>query len=347
MGYAPTYFPGTTQLSEARRLTVQVAQRITNIDFSLTPGRAVQIAGTAFDSHGKPFTTVEVREEVRGEDFGSFGTIARAAVNGDGTFVIKNVPPGDYVIGTVRGRDTADPEVALADLRVESVDIDNVALVGSSGAAVSGRVSTEDGTTPNLPSLRVTIAERITGQPSPLVLGAFGESSNLVGADGSFTVRGVFGRAWLSLNLPDGWALKSVTHETRDLTDLPFEMRSGDAISDVQVMVTNRVSTVSGQLADDKGAPIIDATVIVFASDAAAWIQGARAIRATRPDQQGQWHIRGLPPGEFLAVAVDYVEDGQWNDPEYLETLRRYAQKLTVAEMDMPAVSLRVFKPES
>ena len=33
MGFAPTYFPGTTQLSDARRLTVQVGQRINNVDF--------------------------------------------------------------------------------------------------------------------------------------------------------------------------------------------------------------------------------------------------------------------------------------------------------------------------
>jgi len=44
-------------------------------------------------------------------------------------------------------------------------------------------------------------------------------------------------------------------------------------------------------------------------------------------------------------VAVDYVEDGQWNDPEYLETLRRYARKLTLTEADTRTVSLPVIKP--
>ena len=39
--------------------------------------------------------------------------------------------------------------------------------------------------------------------------------------------------------------------------------------------------------------------------------------------------MRALPPqappprpGDYLAIAVDYVEDGTSNDPEYLESIR-------------------------
>ena len=345
MGYAPTFFPGTTQPSEARRVTLQVGQQVNNLDFALIPGRAAKVSGTAFDSHGKPFQNVSVREEVRGEDFGSFGSIASAPVRADGTFVIENVPPGDYVIGTATGRDVPEPQVALADITVNGTDIDNIALTGSAGGTVSGRVVTEEGAVPDLPRLRVSIAERITGQPSPLVVGTFSGQSALVAPDGAFAVKGVFGRSWLTVTVPDGWMVKSVAHNGRDITGSPFELTSSDTMSDVQVIVTNKVTTVSGQLADDKAMPIVDATIIVFASNAETWTQG-RHIRAARPDQQGRWQIKGLPPGEFLAVAVDYVEDGQWNDPEYLESVRRYGQKITLLDAQAQSVSLRVIKPE-
>jgi len=127
--------------------------------------------------------------------------------------------------------------------------------------------------------------------------------------------------------------LQSVLHDGRDLTDTPIELKSGEAMSDVQVIITDRVTTVSGVLADEKGSPITDGTVIVFATDAAKWsLGGGRFVRAARPDQQGGWRIRGIPPGEYLAVAVDYIEDGQWNDPEFLESVRRYAQKVTLTD---------------
>jgi hypothetical protein len=90
---------------------------------------------------------------------------------------------------------------------------------------------------------------------------------------------------------------------------------------------------------------VTDATIIVFSADTEKWSHSARFIRGARPDRQGQWQIKGLPPGEFLAVAVDYVEDGQWNDPEYLESIRRYGQKLTLTDAASSAISLKVIVP--
>jgi protocatechuate 3,4-dioxygenase beta subunit len=88
MGYAPTYFPGTARASDARRVTVKPGQEAGNIDLSLIPGRAARISGTAFDSHGKPYSNVGVRQEVRGDDFASFSTVASGNVAPDGTFSI-------------------------------------------------------------------------------------------------------------------------------------------------------------------------------------------------------------------------------------------------------------------
>ncbi|MGH9374278.1 MAG: MSCRAMM family protein, partial [Vicinamibacterales bacterium] len=39
-GYAPTYYPGTGNVSEAQRVTVAVAQELNNVTFALTPTRA-------------------------------------------------------------------------------------------------------------------------------------------------------------------------------------------------------------------------------------------------------------------------------------------------------------------
>ena len=68
-------------------------------------------------------------------------------------------------------------------------------------------------------------------------------------------------------------------------------------------------------------------------------------MRAVRPDQKGQYQLKGLPPGEYLAVAVDYVPDGMWNDPAYLESLRRYGQTLTLAEGSSTTLSLKLSNP--
>ena len=54
MGYANTYFPGVAGLSEARRITVGIAQEVANQDFALVPGRAATVSGVALDSLSRP-----------------------------------------------------------------------------------------------------------------------------------------------------------------------------------------------------------------------------------------------------------------------------------------------------
>jgi hypothetical protein len=64
-----------------------------------------------------------------------------------------------------------------------------------------------------------------------------------------------------------------------------------------------------------------------------------------RPDQQGRYQIQGLPPGDYLAVAVDYVEDGAWNEPEYLDSIRRHGQRLTLSEAESKSLTLKPVTP--
>lgn len=348
MGYAPTYFPGTTRASDARRVTLRLGQEAVNTDFSLVPGRAGTVSGTAFDSAGRPYSNVSVRDEVRGDNFASFGTVASATVGSDGTFTIRNVPPGEYKVQASSGRDNPNTDVAVLPIVVDGVDVDNVSLIGSAGGTVAGQVLTEEGAPPAIPRLRITVTDRTSGQPDPMVLGAFrNPGAAEVGLDGTFTINGVFGRSRLRTTLPDEWAVKAVMHDGRDIAELPIELRSGETLSGVQVIVTKRVTSLTGQLVDDKGAPLADGSVIVFAEDSAKWVEDSRFVRSSRPDQSGRWRIRGLPPGDYLAVAVDTVEDGQWNEPEYLESIRRYSQKVTLVEAGDHTVALKLVMPGS
>jgi Carboxypeptidase regulatory-like domain len=343
MGYAPTYFPGATHVADARRVTVALGREASNTDFSLQPGRSATVSGTAFDSQGRPLSTVMVRQETRGVDFASFGYVASGSVVGGGTFRIDNVPPGEYILAASTGQGVEPAEVAEAPITIDGADLDNVTLTGSRGGSVSGQLLTEAGAVPNLARVRISMTERSTGQGSPMVLGAsrnagFAETT----ADGTFTIDGVFGTSRLRLTLPEDWAVKAVLYDGRDVTDAPIELRSGEAWSGVKVIVTDRVSTVTGQLTDAKDQPVTEGTVIVFAADANKWSEDSRYVRSVRADQQGQWRIKGLPPGDYLAVALDYVEEGMWNDPEYLSVIQRYAKNMTVTEADSQTIPLKV-----
>ena len=109
----------------------------------------------------------------------------------------------------------------------------------------------------------------------------------------------------------------------------------------------NKVTTVTGLLTNINGAPIADGTVIVFSTESDKWSEDSRFVRSARPDQQGQYQIKGLPGGEYFAVAIDYVQDGTWNDPEYLESIRGRALRFLLSDAEARTVGLKVTAVET
>jgi hypothetical protein len=349
-GYMPTYFPGVAARTEARADKVSLGETVRAVDFLLVPGRAAKVSGTALDSKGQPFSRVSLSEQVRGLGFASFGGGPGAAVAADGPFTIPNVPPGEYTLQTSRSGAEADgaPEVALMRVFVDGNDLENVMLVGSNGGVVSGKVIAEEGVLPKTSGIFINISEPYRNQPPPVLLGAFRQdgSQPTVLEDGTFTVPHVFGRARFRITVPDGWMVKHVRHDGRDITDEAIELRSGQQLTGVEIMITNRVTQIDGQVVDEKSAPVGDATVLLFPANADHWYENSRAIRATRPDQQGRWQLKAMPAGDYLAIALDYMEVDAWQDPEYLESLRRHAERVTISEGSAHSLTLKVVIPK-
>ena len=95
-------------------------------------------------------------------------------------------------------------------------------------------------------------------------------------------------------------------------------------------------------MSDSSDQPAIDYTVVAFSSDASNWRPQSRYIQVGRPDANGQFRIRGLPPGEYLVVAVDDVESGEWFDPAFLGAQRRNAVSVDLGDGDAKTLQLRL-----
>lgn len=52
------------------------------------------------------------------------------------------------------------------------------------------------------------------------------------------------------------------------------------------------------------------------------------------------------PARDTSAVALDYVEVDAWQDPDYLESLRRYAEGVTIHEGGTHSLALKVVIPK-
>jgi hypothetical protein len=355
MGYARTYFPGTTGISDARRVTVGVGEEASNIDFALIPGRAADVSGTAFDSQGRPLggRQVQVVQDFRGPGGYRMVNLQQGApIAADGSFKLRNLPPGDYKVqvqNTTEIGGISVQEAAAAAITIDGVNVDNVTLITSVGWSANGRVVTDTGEAPALlPPARLRVLARTlseegapVGPPSGL-----NQTSGRLRDDWSFTVSGIHGPARLRLDAPDDWAVEAILQDGVDVTDRIFDPRGDQALNDIQIVITNKVNTVAGLLTDDKGAPTTDGTIVLFANEAEKWSEDSRFVRSARPDQQGKFQIKGLPAGDYLAVAIDYIEDGMWNDPEYLESIRRYGERIRLGDAGSQALALKLVSPQ-
>ena len=338
MAYAPTYFPGTGRVGDATRIALGTG-KTASADFTVIPERTARITGTIVTSQGRPVDNVVLIQETIGPTGGSVGIASSATVAPDGTFTLRDVAPGEYKLQASRDR-----ELLTQPMTVDGADIENVALTTSAGWSVRGTITTESGAAPSISVARVRVGARplvITGMR---MVGVSDGGPPVVKDDWTFFTPGSPGAARLVVTLPPGWALKSILMGDREIADVPLDPESGEELTGVRVIITDRVATVEGQIADESDFPAVGATAILFPVDRTKWYDGSRLIRNARTDQKGHYKLEGVLPGEYFATAVDYVEQDEWNDPDYLEPLREHAQRLTIAAGDSRNIVLKVVK---
>jgi len=110
-------------------------------------------------------------------------------------------------------------------------------------------------------------------------------------------------------------------------------------------VLSRKRTELSGQISGERGAPETDATVIVFSDDPARWGFGTRYVRTARPNQDGRYTLRGMPPHDYLIVVVKELEPGQFQDPEFLESMRPQAQRISLGESETRVQDLKIARP--
>lgn len=337
-GYAPTYYPGTPSQQEAQRVTVAPGQEVSGISFALTPTRVARISGRVTGApdgaSADGFVMVRPEEGLTG------GMMPGGMVQPDGTFEIPSVAPGRYVL-QVQPRTRGTTElVGLASVTVAGADVENVAIALRPAGRIAGRFEFEGGTPSDVtPAMVRVLALPADPMGSRVFMGALPQTGN----DFSFSLQGVMGAATLRATVPPGWYLQSIRHGSDDVTDTPVQLDAGADIRDVRILLTRTATTLSGTVRDERGNPMVDATVVVFPDDDTKWTFASRQLRTLRPDTQGRFETRGLPPAaNYRILAVQGLEDGQLYDPEFLSGVRDRAERLALAPGESKTVDLRL-----
>ena len=307
--YAPTFYPGTPSIAEAQRITVGVGQETRNITFNLTTVRVARITRhrrQLLRPTGQSIGQADVRDAWRA--LGRTGIrVSRARTAPSRSRTCRQVITG------CRPRHHPDslpaPELASIPITVDGQDITGVAIATAPGATASGRVLFEgahgvgraacqllDHHCPDGGRIRVgrfsRAAHRTHPRPGDI------RAARVVGAP---RVPDCLSASRLAVEVRH--AGRHGHHRLRHRFQARTKRHRGSR------SCSRRARRRSpARVQDDRGRPLTDYAVVAFSPDSSKWGYQTRFVRSARPNQDGRFDLEGLPPGDYLVAALEYLE---------------------------------------
>lgn len=365
--YAAIYFPGTPTMNDAKPIALVPGQVAEGIDLQLQRVPTASLGGivTGADGRGVSSASIQLMQTPPPGYTLDAPLQLSATTIADGSFRVPGVSPGDYVLTaratppgvTPTGINGGPALWSETKVSVNGSDIGGLSLVLQPGPALTGRVTFAEGaTTPpaDLKQWRVAIATPASLRKRGLAIGSSLNPGPPVAlkADGTFEIAGIPPGAYLfQLTGPgvgaNGWWMRSMIADDRDLLDRPMEIRPGSPSMNAVLVMSDRHTELSGTLNTSTGQPGADVFVIAFSSDRAIWGANARRVRAVRPDVDGHFSVLDLPPGDYFLGVVSDIDAEDAQDPALLEQLAPTSVKVTIGEGEKKVQDLQIKVPPS
>jgi hypothetical protein len=351
--YVSYYHPGTSDLSYAQRVVLDAGRNAYGIDIALAPTRTFTVSGSVsgpvFETIGRPFDG-NLTLSVSGRSGAVSAEFRPGQVDASGRFVVRNVPPGDYVV-----KASASPRgvwlFGMQFVTVTDADPPPVTVTVVEGATVEGSWSIEGVPDPEGKTIDV-FAYSADPDYSRVPAGALDRSDpSTTIPGGRFRVDGVTGPSRFQVTTPScaSCYLRSVYVNGADVTTTPFDFGiRGGVYRDVEIVLSDAGATIEGRATDERDAAVAAARVLVFSTDRGLWYPVSPYLKGARPTE-GAFRVTGLPPGEYFVTAVNRIDDAlpfgiELPDPEVLEQLAKRAERITLSERDRRTVNLRLIR---
>jgi carboxypeptidase family protein len=341
-GYASTFYPGSADPSAAAEIDIAAGTELGTIDITFVRSRTFKITGrvivtASLPSGSRPFVGIRPKQG------GGSGNIP-TTMNPDGSFEIRNVIPGAYILNATAGN-------PVSGLRAErSIDVNNdvegVVLTLSAGFTLPIHIVFE-----GQQSATATAVDPVGNMRAMLR----SSDGNFVGGsimsmmdppvlkpNGLITLSQVQpGTYRLNLNplpSPDHY-IKAIT---LGLTDALRDGLTLDRTPDmpVEVLVSANGGRIEGSVRDKDGKPSVSTQVILVPNERTQ----ADRFRVSATDTNGHFTMRGISPGEYKLFAWDGLEAGAYRDPDVVRRYEELGVRAAILEGSNPNVELRVIR---
>jgi len=350
--YGTTYYPGVADPAAASPVDVAAASEVRGLEIRMRLARAFHIRGKAVNTlTGAPAPQAYLKltpQDTQGEP----GQMEIGAVTArDGTFEFRDVAPGGYIIGTgsallattfeaglpaqlgAEGQPRAPRLVGRAVVQVGEQDVDNVVLPLGEGALVTGTVRML-GEEPAKPS----------PWPGLLLTAADGQGEEPLAAqikpDGTFRIPRIVPNQYSIQvsGLPDNVYVKSVAFDGRDITGEDLNLISG-AGGLLEIVLSPDAAGISGIVRSPDGEAAAGATVQVCS--------GEDTVKYVSSDENGEYKVGGLPPGDYRVLAWEEVDPGLSLDAAFRAHFESQTADVKLDERAHPTVEVKMIAREA
>jgi hypothetical protein len=332
--YADQYYPGSSDVSGATKLTPPPGAELRDLDFRMRKIRAVSIRGKVTRPGvevSNQFMQVMIIPKNRSER----SSVRPGQVKPSGEFELHGVLPGSYWL-TANNYDPGSPSFGRIDLDVGDSPIAEIVLPLSSAVTVSGTVETEaspPGTAPLANPAPAKPGTRRIWLQSADGLDRFQRTMAEIKDDGEFSIANVTPGDW-RLNyepLAPGTYIKSVRFGDQDVSPGRFTIEPGGAGS-LKIVIGANPGEVDGTVQLDNPQPPGNITVLLLPDIAGTPL--------SRPNQQttvnaqmisdagGRFSFQNIAPGRYRLCAFEQGSPGfQFDD-----LLKSLGEEVTVEE---------------
>lgn len=338
-GYAPSFYPGVTRLTEARLVRVRESQELVGVDFPLRRVAFGTVGGTVVAPAGTNPAGTDMRLTPADAPELPGGVLSDRARAG-GRFAFERVPAGRYVLHASGRAASGGAAYARQVVDVDGSDVDGLSVVLRPGAVVSGAVRFEGAAPTWRDIVNLQVTTRLQESSSTEVRTAV--------ADGGWT----FGlsdlppgpRRFGITGLGETRVLDRITLNGRDVSDRAVTLGGGLRVAGLEIVVTDRVSELRGVAHSDGNERTAGSVVVAFSTDPEQWFPTSRYVLTERSAQDGRYRVRGLPPGDYWVTAAPLAAVGadDWLAPRSLGRLRNGATRVSVRKGDTVDVDVEV-----
>jgi hypothetical protein len=336
--YALTYYPGTADFSRATPIEVRSGNELA-LDFVIPKQQFYSISGkvtsdpvaVANGISALPPVTLSLAFQTLNGNNGVF-TIGQAFDAATGTFTLRDVIPGAYVLQAA-----APPASARVPVEVTNSNVENLVVVVDSGININGRFVVEGGEMPASNTMRVQMRLVTNGLQNFV---GFAPSAQPA-ADGTFSLAGVLPGNYRVIVPPSqDFYVKEIRYERADALTNPVEVsrRNSDG-GTMEVLISRNVGQVDGVIVDERMQPVPGVQAVLIPD-------GNRSrtdlYKTATTDQAGRFTVRGVAPGDYKLFAWEALENNGYFDPEVMRRSETFGRPVRVAESSKQVVEGKI-----